>query len=439
MYLGPPEAAGNSAVSFGDLLKAGQTDAAGEVTATRLPEGSACAAGNLEGFLNGPRGLDASTAVRIVLRADMTTEAEIRLPLSLGSMGAVRGVVKDPEGVPLRGAQVTLGYCQKITGRDGTFTLPRVPSGAVALSVSRNGYQPARVEVDVPARETAAVEVTLEYDECGTLSLSGTVIGPAGEPVPDANVYLIAAVSGGTGTIRTAMTDAAGRFEMPSLPDRLSSTPARIQATKEGYQSSLSEFPEGLRTPSVELRMPIRLVRLKLAVVDAATGEAQTRCRFEARVPGRENPVASFASRSADGRYEAWLQPGPHEFLIETPDHDPLTGSFDAGPGGGEFSYTARLVATAGPAAEVRLTVTLRSAVDDSPVETAKVEVVDPRTGSAVAALEGERPGGVFVLPAPSGERRLRVTASGFAVYEDGLMLDAGSPDSAVEVRLYPK
>jgi hypothetical protein len=438
VFIGPPEAAGSGAVSFGDLLRVGTTGGAGDVTGRRLPEGSASVAANLEALLNGPRGLDARTAARVVLVADKTTEAEVRLPLALADLGAIRGIVVDPSGRPLASAQVMAGFCRKITGRDGAFLLPAVPSGATRLAVARSGYRPVDTEVDVPAGGTAEISIALEYAEGGTLALSGVVVGPEGEPVPGAAVYLMAAVSGGQGTVRSAETDGAGRFEMESLPDRLADTAVRLQATRAGYRPALLDCPE-LPGGAVTLRMPLRLVRLSLLVVDGSSGEPQGRCRFEARAEGASTPDASFSSRSADGRYEAWLCPGPHQLLVESPDHEPLSTPFDAGPGGGEVSFTARLVAVGEGATEVRLSVRLTNAVDGSPVTRAEVTVLDPRTGGAVASLAGERPDGLFVLPAPSGERRLRVTAEGFADHEDSLVVESVQGEMAVELRLVPR
>jgi hypothetical protein len=438
VYIGPPDTAGSAAVSFGDLLRIGATGPTGDVTGVRLPEGSACVAANLEGLLNGTRGLDARSATRVLLVAGKTTEAEVRLPFALAELGAIRGTVTDAGGRPLSSAQVMVGFCRKITGRDGAFALPAIPAGAARVSVSRSGYRAWVQEIPVPGGGTAEVDVVLEYAEAGSLALSGIVLGPDGEPVAGATVYLIAAVAMGQGTVRSAESDTAGRFEMDGLPDRLADTALRLQATRTGYLSANLDCP-GLTGSEVTLRMLLRLVRLTLVAVDASTGEPQTRCRFEARVDGLPNPVASFSSRSPEGRYEAWLRPGPHEFLVETPDHEPFTTPFDAGPGGGEVAFTARLIAVGGAATEVRLTVLVTNAVDGTPVARASVTVLDARTGDAVASLAGERTDGVYVLPVPSGERRLRVVAEGFADFDDLLPLEPGVREAAVEVKLFPR
>ncbi len=439
VYGGPPEAAGQPAVSFGDLFRLGATGPDGTLRAERLPEGRAAIAANLSSLLNGPRGLDARSAVRTVLRPGALAEVEVRLPFALAEFGAVRGIVTGPDGEPLSSAQVTIEFFRAITGRDGTFLAPFVPAGARLLSASRSGYAPLDIPLSVAAGSSQEVLVRLEFREAGTLSLSGTVRGPEGEPVPGAVVYVIAAEGMGTGTVRSTETREDGSYLIDALPDRLAESSVRLQAQKDGYRAALLDLPGGLRGGSADLTFPVRLVRLRLTVLDAATGDPLDRCLFAATAPGADRPSASFSSRSPDGRYETWLPPGPTEIVVEAPDHEPLRTSLDAGPGGGEIAYTARLVAAVGPSASVAVTVRLTDAVTGSPVTRARVEVLDAASGAPLAALEGERPDGAFVLPAPSGDRRLRITAPGFEDHEGPLPLAADATDATVEVRLAPR
>jgi len=101
--------------------------------------------------------------------------------------------------------------------------------------------------------------------------------------------------------------------------------------------------------------------------------------------------------------------------------------------------YTARLVGERDQALEVALTVVVVSAVSGQPIDVATVEVLDPGTGNAVARLEGRRPGGRFTLPAPSGRRRIRVTASGYEVYEQEIDLKPDEAEREIEARLAPE
>ncbi len=434
VYVGPPEAAGRAAVSFGDLRKIGRTDENGIVRAGRLPEGSAAVAGNVGNLLCGRRGLDARSAVTVVLKADREVEAELTLPFSLSELGAVEGRVLDAEGRPLRGVQAAAGFLVERTDRSGRFRMSYVPAGTREITFSRYGYVPVSKTVEVTAGKTAAVEAVLDFREKGSLLLRGTVVGPAGERVPGAVVYLMVKEGRGGSTIRSAETDGDGRFEMRSLPDRLRDARVRIQASRAGYRARVLDLPEGLAESEVEIALPVRQVRLKLLVIDAATGEPLTRCRFEARREGRRE--AGFSKRGPEGRYETWLDPGSHDFLIEAPAHEPLSVTVDVGPGGGTFEYTARLRAEGGETAEVVLAVLVVAGETGDPLERARVEVISPEHGTTLAGLEGERPGGRFVLPVPAGTWRLRVTAQDRVPYEDTIRLDPEAKEAEVRVVL---
>jgi len=436
VYLGPPGALGSSAVSFGDLRKIGRTDATGTVLGEKLPEGAAALAANLGNLLNGRRGLDARTSVRVVLEAGKTVEGTVTLPFSQSEFGAVAGRVIGPDERPIRGAQVYVGYARAMTAADGTFRIENVRAGERSVTASRSGYRRAASTIVVKAGGATEAEIALGYREAGTLDLTGTVTGPDGEPVADANVYLIVDTGAGRGTIRSERADAQGRFSMPSLPERLAEADVRIQANRTGYRPGNLRLPEGLKTTEVDVRLPLRLVKLTLVVRDAATGEPQTRCRFGAAKEGRDRPVAAFASRNAEGRYETWVEAGVHTFTIEAPDHDTLVSEVDVGAAGGEYEYVASLVRTAEEAVEVVLTVVLVADAGGEAVERARVEVSDFRSGEALARLEGERPGGRFVLPVPSGKRRIRVTASGFEPIEAEADLRPETPEVELELRL---
>jgi len=439
VWLGPPDIRGEAAVSYAHLRKLGRADDRGRVTASKLPSGRAAVAGNLTGLLNGPRGLDARTAIAVTLVDDETVRADLVLPFSASSFGRVTGVVRGPGGDPLRNAQVFVGYFRVRTDKAGAFEIPYLPAGDHTLSISRSGYRAHGESVTVETGETAEVDVTLTFREAGSITLGGTVTGPAGEPVPDATVYVIAYGVGSAGTIRSARTDEQGRYLMESLPDRLAKVKVRLQASRMGYHAANEVLEKGLRSGEVDLRLPVKLSKLRLTVLDAVTRDPLTRCRFEARRDGETRSSATFSSRSETGEYEKWIQAGKYTFLIEAPDHESQSVEVTIPDGGADFVYTARLVGERDQALEVALTVVVVSAVSGQPIDVATVEVLDPGTGNAVARLEGRRPGGRFTLPAPSGRRRIRVTASGYEVYEQEIDLKPDEAEREIEARLAPE
>ncbi len=438
VWLGPPSVAGNSAVSFGDLRKAGKTDGSGVAFAKDLPHGSAAVAGNVGNLLNGRRGLDAGSAVRTVLLPGKTVEVELRLPIALGDFGTILGVVTGPEDQPLRSVSVMSGFNRVRTDSGGRFEMRFVPAGTATVSVSRSGYRSWSEPVTVKAGGSQELDVHLEFREEGSLTLRGTVVGPDGAAVPAAQVYVIAKSGRGGGTVRSGSTDEHGQFEFRCLPDRLATADVRIQANCRGYRAGNVHLPDGLKRSQLEIRLPVQLTKLKLTVVDSASGTPQTRCRFAAVREGVERPVTSFCSRATDGVYETWLEPGTLTFVVEAPNHETLTAVVEVPLGGGDFAYSARLVAYGEESREVILSVLLTSAITGEPIERANIQIIGPDGTTPLAGLKGERPGGKFTIPIPSGKIQVRVEAVGFEPHTEPLDLPPSPRDAVLELRLTP-
>jgi iron complex outermembrane receptor protein len=70
-------------------------------------------------------------------------------PLS-GQEAALRGVVVDPDGQPVAGAEVSIGPAVSRTGDDGAFRLTVPGPGEHSLHVDRLGYRPVTVRASAP-------------------------------------------------------------------------------------------------------------------------------------------------------------------------------------------------------------------------------------------------------------------------------------------------
>ncbi|MCS7241176.1 MAG: carboxypeptidase regulatory-like domain-containing protein [Candidatus Caldatribacterium sp.] len=131
---------------------------------------------------------------------------------SVHSLVAVRGKVIDAvtrEGV--EGAQVRLRdfpECFDLTASDGSFFLPRVPSGRQVFIVSSTGYAQKSEAVDVPAA-TSSFSLTIELAPL-LGKLVGYVWGEEGNPLSGATVTV-------DGTYTTT-TGRDGSFVLDNLP-----------------------------------------------------------------------------------------------------------------------------------------------------------------------------------------------------------------------------
>ena len=156
---------------------------------------------------------------------EVPTEAPVELVLEPAAR--VSGRVRDPEGRPVEDAAVVVdlsggrgwrgrsGTEPTRTDPEGRFTLVEVPPGDVTLHAHAEGFlRDGLVHVEVePGAHLEDVEITLTPGA----TVLGRVVGPGGEPLPEARVRLLEeARSFGPGG--TAHTDGDGRYRMEGIP-----------------------------------------------------------------------------------------------------------------------------------------------------------------------------------------------------------------------------
>ncbi len=175
---------------------------------------------------------------------------------TLSPGGTVQGLVLDPGGMPVGGAEVRVAEGgggmamvmmggsppsdsgpDGITGPDGWFTLEDQPlTGKINLNVTRSGFLQGSAAVpEVPNLEP--VTITLEH----SLTFSGVVLDGDGEPVPRADLNLTRSMTSGGGgmmmkmmMVEGAVADDLGRFEYDGLePGKIS-----ISGSAPGFQET---------------------------------------------------------------------------------------------------------------------------------------------------------------------------------------------------------
>ncbi|WP_246148156.1 S8 family serine peptidase [Nonomuraea turkmeniaca] len=209
----------------------------GDVEATRaLLDGSAsdvdatyCGGTAADNFTFGEGKLDAYAAVK-------ATPA--------GELGTLTGKVTS-EGDPVAGATISVsGPLSRTvpTGQDGTYTLPRLLSGDYEITVKKFGYDDATSTATVADNQTATKDLTMTPQPMSTVSGMVSSTG-----VPEAGVTVSAA-----GTPATAVTDAAGRYELQlphkeydlnAVPPSRCSTEKTVPVTVTGATTKDIELP----------------------------------------------------------------------------------------------------------------------------------------------------------------------------------------------------
>ncbi|HEX6884303.1 MAG TPA: carboxypeptidase regulatory-like domain-containing protein, partial [Planctomycetota bacterium] len=229
----------------------------------------------------------------------------------------VRGLVLDPSGAPLAGAQLATRRARESpfhfeseqgrrTDDEGRFELQRLAPGETILTASADGCAPSLPVTLALEAGTTREDVRLVLRRGGTVV--GEVRGPDGAPVREQRVMVWAADFHGEGT-----TDARGHFEIAGIP------PGEVQVSAELEQglelSEQAQLSEG-ETVSVLLAAPTRVVRLLGQV--RAGGEPLAEASLYAHARGGEDGQersAASAETDAEGAFEL-VVPGPGRYSL---------------------------------------------------------------------------------------------------------------------------
>jgi hypothetical protein len=255
-------------LSFEHLKKIATAGEDGTFTAERQEHGTFFVVANYQRLMNRDRGMETKSALQITVPEKGSVETiELRVPAKVAELVPLRGIVRDEEGKPVKGAQVFVDFMERRTDANGSFDAGLVPLGQRHVIVNKTGYETIETPVPVVRGRENLVELTLVYKEKGEMRLAGQVVDDAGNPVPDAQVYL----SAGSATVRSIKSDAAGNYVFDNLPDRLAHETCKIHVYAKGcFPQFFPEVP--MPADPFELRVE-RAIPVVITVVSAPTGE----------------------------------------------------------------------------------------------------------------------------------------------------------------------
>jgi len=122
--------------------------------------------------------------------------------------------------------QQTTGFTKGITDAEGRFAFPAIAPGSLRLVVKPPGDLPVMAEVPDSLAVTAGRPNSVVVPLRKTVTITGEVRERAtGRPVPGAEMHLSPA---GGGMVRTATTDAKGRYAVSSLPGKWHVSPSKL-------------------------------------------------------------------------------------------------------------------------------------------------------------------------------------------------------------------
>lgn len=274
------------------------------------------------------------------------------ITLVLAPARSARGKVQDPEGRPIAGAEAVARPAlrpgaDEAGGETGTpavqsdargvFSFPELPAAEVELAVRRKGYAPAVLPaLRIPPGNGAADlgVVTLRPG----ITLTGRVIDPRGQAVPEGDVFLLDRPAGPNDMDRAlkgrepaATVAADGLF---SIADLARGAPVHVVVRTSGY---LTTQVRSVRPPT-EKPVVIRVepeAALVGRVVDEA-GEpvpgARIDLRWQAFLPEEPDrpvgePILRDTRADGEGRFEMrGLPAGTAQVSASAPAFVPLEG-----------------------------------------------------------------------------------------------------------------
>lgn len=226
--------------------QSGTTDAAGVATFTSVPIGRYGIVAKAEGYVHGQTrvGLSRGGAV-----------ADVKIDLKHGAQ--VSGIVVDPEGTPLPGAQVSYRGASQwsvrsderldavISDKQGRFTVEALPRGSFRFRATAEGFAAGTSELVAldGESETTGVEIAM----AAGATLRGRVLNGEGQPVAAARVRVGAQGRGMMRRrrgVRQTYSNDEGVYELTGLPRKKHDVVAMHEsATSEIVDADLSVEP----------------------------------------------------------------------------------------------------------------------------------------------------------------------------------------------------
>jgi len=356
-------------------------------------------------------------------------EAEESSPLRIvvgGAAARVTGVVRDAEGRPMGDVRVkTTGSPERTpafrtrSDAEGRFTDASAPPGPVTVRVSRSGYRPECLRLELRAGETRELAITLRQ---GVVVL-GTLRDDRGAPVAGGVIQVLGP---GETALAIVNTGPDGTFRIGGLPD----VPLGLRAEASGFLT----VKKSLADPVAENRWdPVvqRGLGIEGTLVDE-DGEPLTGYRVRSLrgafrdILGDEHPsqTAIEVRTGEDGRFSVGgLDATPYRVGVIPPTQGLPVLIVDGVVPGTSPPLRLRVRTPDLPAAG------LTGVVFDpegKPLEGARVEVRQANSGlSVVARVDGE--GRFTTALVPPGEYLARIWVPGLGTRHVGPVRVTGS------------
>ena len=195
--------------------------------------------------------------------------------LTLQSGISVLGSVLNPDGKPVRNAQITLGAARygsnatvppERTDRSGEFSFAAAAGQQVVVTVQAKGYAPELQQFIMGQQSPPALIFNLQPPH----DISGTVVDEHGKPIPNAWIHMLRWRGFYTlpASTKYFLTDSDGHFDWPVAP--ADTIYAQVQAQGYGFIQEVALTPDH---PVVITLQSQQVQHIRGTVIDATTGK----------------------------------------------------------------------------------------------------------------------------------------------------------------------
>jgi DNA-binding MarR family transcriptional regulator/protocatechuate 3,4-dioxygenase beta subunit len=337
---------------------------------------------------------------------------------------AVTGWVRDVDGLPVRGARVSLEFAQRtwetVADRVGTYAIfLSIGSDFTGeLSATADGYGWHNQTPMLRARVANWVNFTVPLGPGFGNVLGHVSAGGSLRPIEGAEVFL----SRGGAFHEAALTGEGGDFAFQRLP--VADGPYELSVVREGYDGANVEalvLPGGTVFFNLTVREDVPTTETLVGILTSRSGMP---------LPGAVAMVAGFepAVTDQEGRFvisDALLE-GARTLVATAPGFSPASVQVDIVPGATAW---ANLTLDVSPADFAIVTGTVASARDGRPLEGALVQLGWEGSGGWALEARTGRNGSFTLLGVPASRGRISVTASmeGYRTDTAELEVQAGS------------
>ena len=275
-----------------------------------------------------PLGGVTSQSVEVSEGETKTIDFQIEAPFA---PTAVHGVVLDPNGKPVSGAEVFTVNDQDqsqdaITDTQGRFTLDSPGLLPNALILAREGSLPANLATASPVPYKGGSSVTLNLIAGTLCTVKGQVKDQNGKSVPNAPVTLYLHQGMQWNVIDQSKSDATGQYAFPSSFAHEAYT---VGASPSGYTSGSSGTVEV--TTSQTVQVPPIVVTVADSFIGGTVVDARGKPIANARI-NVNNVTDGYAATDQDGHFTIKsVPPGKVSVWVSIPGGSSVTQDLIAG------------------------------------------------------------------------------------------------------------